>query len=112
MVSSTSYRKDRTKRVYYACRKCNTLKLRKYRKTASGKLNTKKNVDNSIAKYPEKHRARTTLNYAISKGKIKKPKNCANCGKEKKLDGHHEDYSKPLIVQWLCRPCHFNKHKH
>ena len=30
---------------------------------------------------------------------------CIYCG-EKKVEGHHEDYSKPLEVYWVCRPHH------
>lgn len=24
---------------------------------------------------------------------------------------HHPDYSKPLEVVWMCRPCHLAEHK-
>ncbi len=47
----------------------------------------------------------------LVRGKIIKPKGCSLCGKRKKLDGHHEDYNKPLDVIWLCRHCHGNLHK-
>ncbi|KKL09552.1 hypothetical protein LCGC14_2564740, partial [marine sediment metagenome] len=49
-------------------------------------------------KYPEKCKARDLLKYAVRSGKIKK-KPCP-CGKTK-VQGHHEDYSKPLDVEWL-----------
>lgn len=39
---------------------------------------------------------------------VKKP--CEKCGAEK-TEMHHEDYSKPLEVIWLCRPCHLEVHK-
>jgi hypothetical protein len=46
---------------------------------------------------------------AIRDGKlIKKP--CEVCGK-KKVDAHHDDYNKPLIVRWLCRKHHMEHHK-
>lgn len=35
-----------------------------------------------------------------------KPDLCEGCNKEKKLTGHHKDYSKPLEVEWLCYECH------
>lgn len=45
---------------------------------------------------------------AISAG-ILIPKPCKICGKEK-VDAHHDDYSKPLEVKWLCRGCHRKHH--
>jgi hypothetical protein len=51
-------------------------------------------------KYPEKHEARQKLRYAVKVGKLKKLP-CEVCG-EVKVHGHHEDYSKPLEVKWLC----------
>ena len=33
------------------------------------------------------------------------PMPCAECG-AKKTDAHHEDYTRPLAVRWLCRRCH------
>lgn len=44
--------------------------------------------------------------HANRKFKIK-PLNCTDCGKETSdLERHHEDYTKPLEVVWLCSPCH------
>ena len=36
--------------------------------------------------------------------KIKKP--CEICGSNKNIHKHHEDYSNPLRVNFLCHPCH------
>lgn len=61
---------------------------------------------------PLKVRAGQILNYCVRAGKITKPNNCADCGVVgARLDGHHEDYSKPLDVIWLCRPCHGKRHR-
>jgi len=53
---------------------------------------------------PEKVRASRQLRYAIKYNKIKK-KPCEVCG-DQNTQGHHEDYSKPLDVVWLCRLHH------
>ena len=55
---------------------------------------------------PEKGRARGAVAYAILKGDIKRPSTCSECGKRKKVEAHHPDYSKPLSVVWLCISCH------
>jgi hypothetical protein len=45
--------------------------------------------------------------YAVSVGKIAKRDSCSRCGvTDMPLEMHHEDYSKPLEVVWLCDACH------
>jgi len=56
------------------------------------------------AKYPEKNRARAHVSYAIRTGNIKRQP-CEACG-SLKSQAHHEDYSRPLDVRWLCFPHH------
>ncbi len=45
---------------------------------------------------------------ALKKGTLIKPERCENCNtKTAYLEAHHDDYSKPLEVRWLCRKkCH------
>lgn len=62
-------------------------------------------------KSPEKVAARAAVNNAIKRGEIVKPSACEQCGKEKRLTGHHDDYSKPLTVRWLCYSCHGKEHR-
>jgi hypothetical protein len=47
---------------------------------------------------------------AIQSG-VLTPQPCEVCGKEKS-QGHHEDYSKPLDVIWLCIRHHHDRHIH
>jgi hypothetical protein len=35
---------------------------------------------------------------------------CIRCN-EIKVIAHHEDYDYPLVVMWLCQPCHKKRHK-
>lgn len=72
----------------------------------------KKNLLIQKERYPEKHRARYLLRKSVYEGKTIKPQNCEYCMKiEKRIEGHHEDYSKPLCVVWLCVSCHKSLHK-
>lgn len=58
---------------------------------------------------PEKMSARLSVSNAVMAGKLEKFP-CGVCG-EKKTDGHHFDYSEPLVVVWLCRRHHAWVHK-
>ena len=48
------------------------------------------------------------VRHAIERGELT-PQPCENCGE--KAEAHHDDYSKPLDVRWLCRPCHAIEHR-
>lgn len=61
----------------------------------------------------EKARARSRLTSAVHLGKIVKPDVCEDCGEPTEKDclhGHHEDYSHPFDVEWLCHGCHEGRH--
>lgn len=55
-----------------------------------------------------KQNARSKLRRAVFNGKIQRQP-CEVCG-EPKSHGHHEDYSKPLDVKWLCVKHHVEHH--
>ena len=56
-----------------------------------------------------KDRARAYANTYQKRGLLT-PEPCRDCGSEDNLHKHHEDYSKPLEVVWLCAPCHRDRH--
>ena len=60
---------------------------------------------------PEKKRAHRLVAEAIARGHLVKPSACEACGREIRLDAHHDDYAKPLDVRWFCRKCHVAHHK-
>jgi hypothetical protein len=61
---------------------------------------------------PEKHKAHRAVARAVRKGKLVKPAYCQHRGcKRVRLEAHHDDYTKPLEVIWLCRRHHAARHK-
>ena len=62
---------------------------------------------------PYKHRqikekARATVYINTRNGNLNKTP-CMVCGKEK-VDAHHNDYTKPLEIIWLCHKHHIELH--
>ncbi len=55
-------------------------------------------------------RAHWLVSYRVSTGKIKKPLICSSCKRKRRLLAHHNNYSKPLEVIWLCSSCHKKLH--
>lgn len=79
-----------------ACLKCHSEYMKKWRKTHP--LNKEQK---------ERDIARSYAFVYLSKGKIER-KNCEVCGEKAQM--HHNDYKKPLEVQWLCRKHHLDLH--
>lgn len=55
---------------------------------------------------PERAKAQAVANNAVRDGKLARPRQCDGCGLPVRVEKHHHDYSKPLAVVWLCKPCH------
>lgn len=62
-------------------------------------------------KNAEKAKCHAIVNDYIKRKVLIKPTKCSCCGEEKELQAHHEDYSKPLEIIWLCAKCHSALHK-
>lgn len=54
--------------------------------------------------------ARSIANVYQKRGKLI-PQPCEVCRTTEEVEKHHEDYSKPLVVRWLCRSCHLAEHR-
>ena len=87
-------------------------KHREYARSEKGKLSHKKALDNYKKRYPLKYASRVITGNAIRSGKLIRASNCSECGSKEKIEGHHDDYTKPLEVRWLCEKCHKNWHKY
>lgn len=59
-------------------------------------------------RHADKYRAHRLVGYAVKTGRLAK-KPCCVCGDE--AEAHHDDYSQPLAVQWLCRYHHVQAHR-
>lgn len=92
------------------CLACNRELSRISRKKPVGQAWIKEYSKKRYQKFKVKAIARTKVHAAVKAGEIIKPTICASCGTEALLQGHHEDYSKPIEVIWLCDPCHKLKH--
>lgn len=60
---------------------------------------------------PTKRNAHQRVYTAIRNGMITKAKACQQCGDDYYIVAHHEDYTKPLDVMWLCQSCHRHIHR-
>ena len=60
-------------------------------------------------KNPEKYEAHKKVGNAVRDGRLKKEP-CSVCGSTENLHAHHEDYSNPLEVTWLCAAHHRQLH--
>lgn len=80
------------------CKSCHNIYIREFRKNYS---------------YTEedrlKNNARSYLRVYIRRGKVARGL-CEVCGDPKTV-GHHNDYTKPLQVKWLCKKHHLEIHK-
>jgi hypothetical protein len=59
--------------------------------------------------FPEKRRADSAVYNALRRGRLAKQP-CEVCGGIK-VHAHHDDYSNPLAVRWLCPTHHMRLHK-
>jgi hypothetical protein len=80
-----------------------------YAKTDSGKEAKRKGNQKWSSQNKHKTRAHRRVAYALRTGKLKRQA-CYVCGDDA-TEAHHEDYSKPLDVLWLCDGHHREIHK-
>ena len=89
------------------------VKARKeYMQTEQGKIARKKAIISYRKTFPMKYAAHVITGNAIRDKKITKINYCSECNSNKQIQAHHDDYTKPLEIRWLCDLCHKKWHKH
>ena len=82
---------------------------KEYNSSDAGRKAHARALRRQVEKHPEKYKARIAVRNAVRDGKLKRLP-CEKCG-ALKSEAHHEDYSKPLEVRWLCNAHHRAEHK-
>jgi hypothetical protein len=105
-ISAFGVRRNRGKVIPLSyCKPCQVAYGREWRRGA-GRESAALSSRASRARYPERRRARGAVNNAISRGHMV-PGTCvlggASCGA---TEAHHDDYTRPLDVRWVCRRHH------
>ena len=105
--------KDNARRTrhYYENRQKHLETCKTYVETNKGSAASRRAKKRRESKNGHKKKVAGLLCAAVKSGKILRPKRCSRCGARAKVHGHHEDYSKPLAVEWLCSPCHREHHR-
>lgn len=81
-----------------------------YAQTPQGRANGNRAKRSYLERNPLKRAAHVAVGNALRDGKlIRSP--CEDCG-EVNAQAHHDDYSKPLDVRWLCATHHAEWHRH
>jgi ribosomal protein S27AE len=62
-----------------------------------------------VERNPDRYKAHNAVSNALRDGKLTRGP-CENCGAPR-AHAHHDDYSKPLEVRWLCSTCHGIEHR-
>jgi len=97
---------------------------RKRRQTTDAKLARKKEclseeaivarreaVRRYMLKRPYTNAAHRFVRLAIEKGILVRPDVCSECDSKQFIEAHHDDYTKPDTVRWLCKSCHETWHR-
>lgn len=77
-------------------------------KTPERRDKARKNRKRWRSENPDRAKAHSAVNYAVRTKKIEKEP-CVFCGRTD-VHAHHEDYSRPLDIVWLCPKCHHRLH--
>lgn len=83
---------------------------RKYYNTHKKEISIRM-YENNHTLHKDKYVARYKASNAIKLKKIIPPANCQDCHKKGGVEAHHEDYTKPFDLVFLCKKCHNKRHR-
>jgi hypothetical protein len=69
-----------------------------------------RNEGGKMAYNPKYKSVHSAVSRAECTHRLFRPNKCSKCGQIGRVDGHHEDYDKPLEIIWLCHRCHLQLH--
>ncbi len=99
--------KSRVRRRRWTSDPANLTKFQEWRRLPESRRMARARAALERGRHPDKVWARNQATLAIRRGELI-PKPCEVCQRTR-VDAHHDDYSKPLDVRWLCRK-HHNQH--
>jgi hypothetical protein len=89
------------------CKPCILVYHHEWRRTPTGRAKFNAAEAASKRRYPERERARRLVTYAVKRGTlVRGPCEQAGHGCGGQVQAHHDDYSQPLRVRWLCKRHH------
>lgn len=103
-------KKSSQRRSYLKNRDSRIAKVKEYNKTEKGKSVSGKSTKAWYQRNKIKAKAHRMFHKALKDGIVNRQVTCSMCPSTGKIEAHHDDYSKPLDVIFLCRPCHRSRH--
>ena len=107
-----AYNRDRLQAYCKPCCLAHLKPLTRKHRQLTDEIRIKRNLakQRNRKKYPEKRQAQQKIDQAVKAGKVvRKP--CERCGTTVRVHAHHDDYSRPFAVRWLCHQHHIDVHK-
>lgn len=105
--------RDCTKANVTANRLANLERVREYDRQRAKQPHRVRNAVEATRRWraedSRRSRAHVAVARAIRNGVIEKNP-CSRCNSDNSY-AHHESYDHPLVVVWLCQPCHKQRHK-
>lgn len=104
-----AFARDRTRRdgLQNRCRDCQAKAAARYLEAHGERVRAR--VQSWRATHRDRRHAHQAVERAVRSGRLHREP-CACCGDEK-AEAHHDDYTKPLDVVWLCRTHHRARHR-